>query len=262
MRKNEKPGYAAQCFTLFTKPQEQEVTYFKLSELNEKTKEEFLAAFKTVPDTANYLDLETNDLHLHVDESIEAISHLSAWLTSLDLSFNCLGDELTGNKLPKLVAAVNSNIHFVNLTGNYLGMKSVSQLEAAFKSFHQKLESLNLSFNDFNVQAIDHLVQIAQALPLSLKKLNLIGNDLGEKSTDELVRFFSALSEHKQLRYIDLRENQFEPEQIAAIKGCLPHVKGLYFSDEDFENTETSEFNIGKAFIAEAALGSSEFTYS
>ncbi|QEY51617.1 leucine-rich repeat domain-containing protein [Legionella longbeachae] len=242
--------YITQSLTLFSKPRNNGVHYFLISNLGNKNKDEFLAEFKAIPSSTNHLDLETNDLHMHLDETIEAFSLLPRNTNSLNLSSNCLGDLEIEDKLPNLFAAIPDHVIILNLTGNYFAIKNEDQLEKAFQAIHKKVISIDLSLNDFNEYPIAKLIQLTNSLPPALQSLNLSANYLGEKSDEELNDFFSKLANHKQLKCLDLRDNFFSDEQIDRIKNSLAFVERIIFFDTDLHKGNAPIITIEQSFDA------------
>lgn len=164
--------------TLFTPSATREKSYL-INDFCNKTLEDILFAFQSIPPYTECLDLSENDLYMWMDEIIKAFHLSGVEVTSLDLSNNCLGIVET-SQLSQLFSLLS--VAEINLNGNELSKNP--QVVHAFKalSTNKNLISVNLGANHFNKQPIDLLCQIIDELPSSLEKLVLSENYLGEKT--------------------------------------------------------------------------------
>ncbi|MGL5742273.1 MAG: hypothetical protein ACRCXC_06845 [Legionella sp.] len=244
------------ALSLFYKPQEHGVFYYAINGLDDKNGEEFLVSFQEIPLITQYLDLETNDLHERIDECLAAFTLISKNVNVLDLSYNCLGDMKTDNKLSYFLGAIPESVLIINFSGNYLSKRKAVQLEELFQRLSRKVISISLALHDFCEQPLYKLLNIIQSLPLTLQVFNLSGNYLGEKTTTEIVQLCSTLIQFKELNQLDLRDNFFNTEQITVIKSHLSCVENIYFLNEDLKEDKGMEHILDKMLYKKIAIES------
>lgn len=143
---------------------------------------------------------------------IEEIASLPANTTSLDLSWNELG-ERSGPELAEIFKSIPANITALDLSGNGLGDKSGAALAQAFKAMPTHITSLNVSNNRLYYNKTDAAFsKILNAISTGVSRLDLRWNRLESKTPKQMAKFFSTFSPNMKTVIMDNKTNINFPE--------------------------------------------------
>jgi hypothetical protein len=153
--------------------------------------------------------------------------------TTLDLSWNVLGQYLDCTELGEVFAAIPDSVTTLSLNGNSFGYKvhdglyikvlklTPVNLAAAFARLPAGVVTLNLEANDFNHFSAIQLKHILDAIPLHVKRVNVRFNGLFEnKSFREVERFLETLGEQRER--LDFRNNGFS--ELRRVSGVFSQM--------------------------------------
>ncbi|ROT47849.1 hypothetical protein [Candidatus Cardinium hertigii] len=184
-----------------------------------------------------YLDLSGNDLGLvQADLLRTAFSKLKH--TKIEKLGLC-GNHLANNIDPLLSALVGTNVRYLDLSGNYLGLVQADLLRTAFsnlKHTNTKIEDLNLSGN----KLANNVVLLLPALVDSdVRKLDLDMNDLGLVQADLLGAAFSKLKDTK-VENLRLASNTLENNVSPLLSALVDNtaIRYLDLCDNDLDSVE------------------------
>lgn len=132
-------------------------------------------------------------LNLIINSSlVQAVEAIPADVTSLDLSWNCLGIN-SGIELAQIFAAIPKKITSLDLSWNSFNRMSGAELAQALAAIPNSVISINLGRNHFSLMEAAELAQAIAAIPEGVTDLDLNQNHLDDMSGAKLAQVFAAI---------------------------------------------------------------------
>ncbi|MGC1182334.1 hypothetical protein [Legionella sp.] len=197
---------------------------YRLDKISKKTDAQLLEAFASFPANTTSIDLSFNVLGNRSDSVlINAFKTMPNSVIILDLSSNNFHLGI-GSKLSKLLGFLPKDLISLNLANNKLGTGTPCDVKKLINSFKEisNVTSLDLSCNDLNTIFEDVLGEMFNGLPSALTSLNLRGNKLGTSMRCTLVDALKKLP--KNLNTLDLSANDLERKECTKLSKMLQAI--------------------------------------
>ena len=155
-------------------------------------------------------------------KNVKYISKFSTFGNTLE-SLDCYGADLSFDNLSILLNVFTNkcNLKFLDLSGNDINEKGLSEFNKFLPNLSHTLETLNLSFNAINDEAIS---KINFAFLPNLKNLILKENYINKAGAKYLAE---NLKNIRKLVVFDLYDNTFGDEGIISISKEIHHLTYL-----------------------------------
>jgi hypothetical protein len=205
--------------------------------LRNKTSDELIELFASIPEHITDLNLSSNDL-VNVDGLERAIAAIPSTVKAIDLSSNGLARREQRERVTRAITALPRTISDVDLSQNGLGQLSTSQARDFFQHLPETIKSLHLKLDNLG-QKKAHLAPFLKTLPAHLSAVDLSANGLGAMNADHFIEALKALPQGVKL--LDLRGHYplgfSARDLIKIIKNIPVHITALDISGDHLLQT-------------------------
>lgn len=139
-----------------------------------------------------------------VDEIIQKFRSIPTNIKYLDLSSNNFGQR-TSEELMQIFANFPKTIKILNLTDNHLAIQTGAGLRQSFAAIHEGIIELYLTDNGFGHLKSEELAQDLAAIPANVMKLDLQVNLLGLQTPFQLAQALTGI--RRSITTVNLENN-------------------------------------------------------